>query len=297
RRLTKLDPEYSAYFYNLGLFYKTRGRFQDGMAVNQQAVALSTETVEAYEWNLGICATGAGAGEVALAVWQRMGQKIAPGRFGLPEGRYPSCKVRLAERPLAERDAATDSPGREETIWIERLSPCHGIVRSVLYEDLGVDYGDVVLFDGAPITYHKYGDTQIPVHPHLATLLRNDFAFYDFSATQAEAGNVDALNKALDGDAVVYVHSENMTFLCKTCWRDPKTDHERHESEEKHVVRGRIAVPPEISAAHFLRLLDAAVTEAENCQLYAPDLCAAAGDPKRAAVAQRRFDILRGNRS
>ena len=113
---------------------------------------------EGCQWNLGICATGAGEGEVALQVWKDLGQKIEMGRFGLPDGGYPQCKIRLAERPLAERDASQDDPGLEETIWVERLSPCHGIIRSVLYQDLGIDYGDVVLFDGAPITYHTYGE-------------------------------------------------------------------------------------------------------------------------------------------
>src|SRR6185503_10454335 len=97
---------------------------------------------EAVQWNLGICATGAGHGDVALEVWKGMDLKLKIDRFGLPEGRFPSCKVRLAQRPLAERTKDTDDPGQEETIWIERLSACHGIVRSVLYYDLGVDYGD-----------------------------------------------------------------------------------------------------------------------------------------------------------
>ncbi|MFX7640566.1 hypothetical protein ABTJ59_19895, partial [Acinetobacter baumannii] len=85
----------------------------------------------------------------------------------MPEGGYPACKVKLAERPLAERAADSDDPGQEETVWIERLSPCHGIIRSVLYGKLGVDYGDVILTDGAPITHHTYGEQQIPVFPHL----------------------------------------------------------------------------------------------------------------------------------
>ena len=73
----------------------------------------------------------------------------------------------------------------EETIWIERPSPCHGIVRSVLFQaEPGVDFGDMVLFDGAPITYHRYGDKQVPVFPHLATLHSWNHRFYDFAATQ-----------------------------------------------------------------------------------------------------------------
>ncbi|HSM42538.1 MAG TPA: prenyltransferase, partial [Afifellaceae bacterium] len=172
RRLAALKPDDSVCHYNLGLFLKTRGRFAEGMAENQAAARLTDEPEEAIEWNLGICATGAGDGEAALEDWKRMEQIIEMGRFGLPDGGYPQCKVKLAERPLAERDADSDDPGLEETIWIQRLSPCHGIIRSVLYRDLGVDYGDVILFDGAPITYHTYGETSVPVFPHLATLVR-----------------------------------------------------------------------------------------------------------------------------
>src|SRR5262249_33430114 len=152
RKLTEIDPRKSEYHYNLGLFYKTRGRFEEGVAANQAAASLADEISESGEWNLRNCATGARNAVVALAGGKRMGQNIEIGRFGLPEGRYRPCKVRLAQRPLAERTADLDDPGEEETVWIERLSPCHGIIRSVLYGDLGVDYGDVILMDGAPIT-------------------------------------------------------------------------------------------------------------------------------------------------
>jgi len=76
KRLIELAPDKSSQHYGYGLFLKTRGRFEEGMRVNQKAVSLETEPVESYEWNLGICATGAGHGEIALDVWKRMGQKI-----------------------------------------------------------------------------------------------------------------------------------------------------------------------------------------------------------------------------
>jgi tetratricopeptide (TPR) repeat protein len=88
RKLIEIDPRKSAYHYNLGLFFKTRGRFEEGMKSNRTAASLSDEEVEG-SWNLGICATGAGNGAVALEVWKRLGQKIEMGRFGLPEGPYP----------------------------------------------------------------------------------------------------------------------------------------------------------------------------------------------------------------
>ena len=295
KRLVEIDPDYSAYHYNLGLFFKTRGRFREGMLANQKAASLVDEAIDAYEWNMGICATGAGETEVALDVWQRMGQKIRMGRFDLPEGSYPQCKVRLAERPLAERTAETDDPGLEETIWIERLSPCHGIIRSVLYQDLGVDYGDVVLIDGAPITYHTYGDEEYPVFPHLATLVRQGFRFFDFAGTQDEAGRIADTSRDLAEDAIVYAHSESFQVLCANCWRDPTLDHEQHNEEERHVVTGRIAVPHDFELTEFLSQLDAAIGKREPCHIYSPDLCETAGLPERAIMERYRFDLLTNN--
>jgi hypothetical protein len=219
-RLVELRPESWNVRYGQGLFYKTRGRFAEGQAANQAATDLGGADDDSVIWNLGICATGAGDAETALRQWKSIGQKISPGRFGLPEGRYGSVKVRLAQHPLAERGSGDqpNDPGLEETIWIERLSPCHGIVRSALYQDeLGVDYGDVILFDGAPITYHGSGDDEVPVFPHLATLVRTCYQIFRFGGTQSREGQLADLSDALPDDAEVYVHTEQFRLLCHAC--------------------------------------------------------------------------------
>ncbi len=295
RRLIEIDPEYPSYHYCLGLFCKTRGLFREGMIANQKASSLIDETIDSYQWNLGICATGAGEAEIALDVWKRMGNKIEMGRFNLPEGRYPQCKVKLSEYPLAERDSSSDTPGLEETIWIDRLSPCHGIIRSVLSQDLGVDYGDVVLIDGAPITYHTYGDEQIPVFPHLSTLVRNNYMFFDFAATQEREGEISEISSSLDKDAVVYVHTENFRTLCATCWRDPNKNHEEHTKEQKHIVIGRIAAPNDMPPLELLSQIDEALSQLKHCKIFAPDLCAQAGLKEREEVERRRFELLATN--
>lgn len=292
RRLIELNPKIANRHYNFGLFLKTRGRFREGMVANQNAEELIDKWPEAYEWNLGICATGAGEGALALQVWKRLGQKIEMGRFNLPDGSYPSCKVRLAQYPLARRSVDSDDPGLEETIWVERLSPCHGIIRSVLYGDLGVDYGDVVLFDGAPITHHKYGDKNVPVFPHLATLIKSNYRMFDFAGTQASAGQIAGATDDLARDAVVYSHSESYVQLCANCWRDSDVDHEHIATVDKHVVTGRIAAPPDLDVRELLRQLDAATAKREPCRVYAPDLCETVGLTDRANFERRRFEMI-----
>lgn len=292
-RLVELLPDTSWAHYNQGLYFKTRGRFSEGVEANQKAIALADEPSDSYQWNLGICATGAGQGEVALNIWKEIGNKIELGRFDLPEGGYPSCKVRLAQRPLSERGADNDYPGLEETIWIERLSPCHGIIRSVLFQDLGVDYGDVILFDGAPITYHKYGDQQIPVFPHLATIKKSNYQFFDFAGTQSSKGELGDISSQLDKDAVIYSHTENYSVLCLTCWRNETLDHEHKEGEEKNVVTGRIAIPSDVDAKDILAKIDSALKDTPESRVFSPDLCRASGLEDRARIEERRYNLLR----
>ncbi len=291
-RITELYPKASWAHYGQGLFFKTRARFEEGVKANQAAISLTDNPTQAYFWNLGICATGSGQGEIALKVWKEQGQKIEMGRFDLPEGGYPSCKVRLAQFPLSERNVNNDHPGLEETVWIERLSPCHGIIRSVLFDDLGVDYGDVILFDGAPITYHKYGDEKIAVFPHLATLKKQNYQFYDFKGTQDESGRLGRISSILDDDAVIYSHTENFKILCATCWRDEDTQHQHDETEEKHVVSGRIAAPPNVDPKKLLDQIDVAIRNEPQNRVFSPDLCRAAGFEHRAIIESRRFNML-----
>jgi len=294
RRLIELRDGDSTAYYNLGLFLKTRGRFAEGAEANRQAAQRGGAGDDSVQWNLGICATGAGQAETALAIWKSMGNKIELGRFDLPDGGYHQVKVRLAERPLAERAVAEmpDDPGQEETIWVERLSPCHGIVRSVLYYELGVDYGDVVLFDGAPITHHTYGNTNVPVFPHLATLLRRGYQGYDFAGTQQAEGQLQKLSAEMPDDAVVYVHTEQVAHLCKSCWEDASQNHATHTTADHRVVTGKICAPPTMTPDEILDALDAAVQALPGVRVFAPSLCDAAAARARAEIERRRFAML-----
>lgn len=293
-RLVELRPSNPAYQYDLGLFYKTRGRFSDGLDANLRAAQLGNEEDEATLWNTGICATGARDGATALRIWTSLGQHIEMGRFGLPEGSYPGVKVRLAQRPLATRDVGSmpDDPGLEETIWVERLSPCHGIVRSVLYQEIGTEYGDVVLFDGAPITHHSYAGRDVPVFPHLVTLERGNYSVYPFAGTQQHESQLADLSEGLPEDAVVYVHTEQVVFFCAECWSTPGLEHDHETSVEHRVVYGKICASPSIDAARLLAHLDELVEDSDGLRILAPELAHAAGLSERSEIESRRMAML-----
>jgi hypothetical protein len=225
-----------------------------------------------------------------------MRQKVDLGRFGLPEGRYPSCKVRVAQRPLAERDLGQepDDPGSEETIWIERLSPCHGVIRSALFSDaMRIDYGDVILFDGAPITHHKYEGEDIPVFPHLATLRRSGHRIFPFHGTQPHQGLIAAMSEGLPADAVLYVHTEQFTSLCRACWENPGLDHTHGSPRGDHrVVTGKLCSPPEVSPSELLRSLDDLLVAKPDVRILVPALARAAGEHGRAEAEERRVAMI-----
>jgi hypothetical protein len=118
---------------------------------------------------------------------------------------------------------------------------------------------------------------------------------FDFAGTQDTARQLANVSADLDKDAVIYSHSESVKMMCSNCWRDPDLDHNQHERMEKLVVRGRIAAPPDIAPARLLDLIDRSIEKQGRCQLYAPDLCAAAGLTARERIDRRRFALLTSN--
>lgn len=292
-----LRPERWQAHYNQGLFWKTRGRFVHGQRANQRAADLGGAHDQAVRWNLGICATGAGDGPTALRIWKQLGQKLELGRFDLPDGRYPVAKVRLAERPLAERGGPDrpDDPGYQENVWVERLSPCHGIIRvALLRDEIGLEFGDVVMFDGAPVGYQRGpGGERLPIYPHLATLRRRAFQVHAFAGVQRAARQLDALTAALPDECVVYPHTEQIEYLCEECARGRSgVPHQHRPEQTHHVVRGKICAPPDLLAAELRARLDHALASVDGARLYAPTLSAAAGDANRAAAEQRELELL-----
>lgn len=296
RDLLTMDPDSPWPLYNYGLFLKTRGRYREGLEVNLRALGLAPDEPPIV-WNAAICATACGDAETALRLNHQVGVKAELGRHGLPDGTFPSMQVQLVERPLAERGPEADDPGAHETVWVERHSMCHGTIRSPLYSDLGVDYGDVVVFDGAAILWRRWGDQEVPVHPQLCTVVRPGYRVFAFAGTQSEQGGVAGLGQDLPDDAILYSHTESFSVVCADCWRDPGRDHAAHHVRSRQSVsRGKLCVGPHTPLVEVGRTLDAALAGRPggvDCELLVPELWAALGDPRRAAEERVRMAMIR----
>jgi len=86
----------SAWRFDLGLLYKNRGRWLEGVDLYRRILDEGNAS-EAVLWNVGICATGAGQGEVACDAWTRAGFAVT-----LEEGLPRSSPAAVGARSNSE---------------------------------------------------------------------------------------------------------------------------------------------------------------------------------------------------
>jgi hypothetical protein len=282
-------PENPSYWYDLGLCHKYAGRFSEGVEANRYSLRLRGGD-EGALWNLGICAAGAGDQDAAMEAWKALhiGVENIDG-----EVRYPgrgSVQVRVTERgPIVS--PGNGDPDTCEYLWIERIGPAHGRILSPTVGNFFVDVGDVVLHDGAPVGYRDDGERRVPRFPVIALLRRGTQRSFRFAAAQPGRGEIAALEKHL-GDGSVYVHTEQVNWLCRECARGGKVPHQHERLKpDVRIVYGKLVVE-EGQIGAFRAALDAVLGTRNDLALYSPDLHRALGDEIRAAADEKAWTAL-----
>lgn len=296
RRAIELDPSDAHRWYCLGLLCKWRGRWAEGVEANQKARELG-EATEAVLWNLAICATGARDAFTAAEAWLALGMKSRPGADRLPrmEGRG-LVQIRVSTlgegvTPAAHR-AGADADYTFEHLWVEPRSPCHGVVVNATLFDLVVDYGDVVLWDGAPVGWREHDGKRYPRFPLLECLEHAPLYRWSFVAKQRHAGAVAAMAKELGDDIAIEAHSEEAFILCKECAeRGAQPGHDHHRRNEPRFANGKFVVPHERDLRAFANHLDALLAR-DGIALAMPSLATALGDRERQRDEDRRWREL-----
>lgn len=285
----RLDPDNGLYWYRVGLLHKWRGRWREGIEANQRARA-SGET-QATLWNLAICAMGAGEHALAAEVMKTLGMKGSIGEDGIFTGTFDGAQVRVST--LGEGiDPAAHDVGAEpvfENLWIERLSYVHGKVANASIYDLPVDYGDIVLFDGAAVDWRDDGTTRTPRFPLLQKLRAGAFRRYWFLARQPRGGFLNDLEASLPEETFFYVHDEQVNMLCRDCAHGGKIVHD-HTEPESFLVAGKFVVPDVHLNAALVETLDNLI--GDTALVAIPQLYRDLGDAARAARDEQRWRVI-----
>lgn len=297
-RALTLDPERGEWHYDLALVHKHARDFARCLEASQKARALLGDRRPVL-WNLAIAATALGQGAVAAEAWQALGIDAHADAGELPfvagldpvEVRLPTVGAGHAIAPLVPDEAAGF-----EVVWAQPLSPCHGVIRSPTFREAIADFGDVVLWDGAPVHIAQRDGAPVPRFPLLGVLKAGDERRFRFIAMQQKAEDIATLARALPEEVVLYRHGERVESVCPRCAAgETMRKHEHLPAEEHRIVFGKIVVPAAIELASFEQTLEAARRSNPGVLLAIPSLYEMLGETKQAGKHHKRWgEIERG---
>jgi hypothetical protein len=307
-RAIELDPERGEWWYDAGLLDKWRGRFDEGYAANEQA-RMRLGDQRPVLWNLAICATALGKAEEAVDTWEQLGvpARIDRSRDMPFVAGLPPMLLRVLSRTPAT-DATSQLPDKAvgfELVWIAPLSPCHGVVQSPTFRDAPIDYGDLVLWDGAPVAAHQTsaGDP-VPVFPLLEILRPGDERRWPFVALEREPGAVQGLEQALPAGVRVFIQQERIEHHCAACEAGEPHEHgtasaakpatvSATEPASASLVRGKLIVPFALNLDAFRAAWESTVKD-RPISVALPALYEAIGDAKQSGQEHQAWRGIEG---
>jgi hypothetical protein len=257
RKALAIDPSNAWWWFDIGVCHKWRGRWLEGLEAFERA-ASGLRQERGLNWNIAICATGAGQGARAVDAWKAIGfqaqetpQRGAPWVSGLPE-----VMVRLAGKGpgVGVEHQVPDRALGFELLSVTPLSPCHGVVQSASFRETPADYGDVVLWDGDPVTV-RHGDEgePIPVFPALGMISAGDERRLRFLAHEREPGAMEDLAAALPTGAHLQIHRERVEGMSPTAsGPEPLIYGKLVATAECDLISVRAVIESRAAAATFL---------------------------------------------
>jgi tetratricopeptide (TPR) repeat protein len=268
-----IDDTNGWWWFQLGLLHKWRGRFTEGLEANEKARARLGD-LKPVLWNLAICATALGRGELAVEAWRKLGIESQPSSSGLPYvADMPPMQVRVATlgEETGQNDPLPASAVTFEVVWVQPLSPCHGVVQSPTARRASVDYGDVVLWDGAPVRIGEIEGRQVPVFPLLWILRRGEERRLRFVGMAKDAQAIDAVAGALPEDVHMIVFDR------------------RRDAVGATLFYGKLIAPAGRDLTSVRDALDRAVRSQPSFTLAIPQLYELLGDTPQAGKAHQAW--------
>lgn len=290
------DPNRGPWWMNLGLLHKTAGEWEPALQAFQQACLLLGNHKPAL-WNVVIAATALGKGTIAADALKALGISATVNDSGMPfvDG-VPACQLRVATRGTGRGigQHVPDQAVSFEVVWASPLSPIHGVVQTPTSREASVDYGDLVLWDAAPVGFDRETTPERPTprFPILAVLKRGRERRYPFVGLQKRAGEIEKLQKELPDETILFVHRERVESVCAHCALADTQDGSRHEGSHdapSELVYGKLVLPESVDLHAFRHRLDAIIAAHADVKLVVPGLLEAVGDSPAAGKAHQAW--------
>lgn len=233
-RALEMAPAEAGWWFDLGLLYKHRARWREALDAFEKARALEEDEEESTLVNIAICATALGDASTATAIeaWGRLGVVCVRGDDGLPRVSSDSAPVKVRLSTMSrDPGAATEQPILYEHVWVAPDSPCHGRVLDPTMLAVGVDVGDVVLFDRAPVGVAVVDGRSVLRFPLLALLQRGVLETTGVSAR--DDTDLARLRAGLRDGERLYMFDENVELVCDDCIRTGGPHDARHTAHAR----------------------------------------------------------------
>ncbi|HEX6244018.1 MAG TPA: hypothetical protein VFZ61_24045, partial [Polyangiales bacterium] len=165
-----------------------------------------------------------------------------------------------------------------ELLWVAPLSPCHGVVQSPTARKASVDYGDVVLWDGAPVSVQQQEGRPVPVFPLLWILRPGSEKRLRFVGMQKRPNSVQELGEQLGARASLWVIDRRTA---------PARDGEIPAGSE--LFYGKLIVPADTPLAELRTALEREIHARPGLTLAIPQLYELLGDTPAAGKAHQAW--------
>jgi hypothetical protein len=285
-----LDPNNGDWWFNLGLLHKAQNDFGRALAATQKAAATLGER-RGVLWNIALCATALGQGEVAAEAMRKLGFPARVLESGMPyvEG-LPPVQVRVATLGSGHGYAGPelDSSVVFELVWVSPASPFHGVVQTPTFREGSVDYGDLVLWDGTPVGVTELDGKATPRFPLLCKLRDGGERRFRYVALEQDEGDVARCAAELAEPARLFMQRAHVEMLCPRCASGDHMHKHTHQTPEPHrLVYGKLIVPADVDLKGFQADFDAYVRKHPKVQFVIPGLHEALGQTQAAGKAHQ----------
>ncbi|AKF06835.1 hypothetical protein [Sandaracinus amylolyticus] len=280
---------------DLGLCHKWAGRFRAALLAFRKAREKLGDRRPVL-FHLAGAAIGAGEGEEAAAALRALGHaaEAAPERLPFVPDLAPA-QLRVPTRGPGHGLAAfvPDAAASFERVWVQPLSPLHGVVRSPTFREAIADWGDVVLWDAAPTGTIPHEGRAVPVFPMLAVLKPGDERRFRFLALEQTEEQVRALGEQLPEGVVLYVHGQRVEQVCARCAAgEVLTKHEHEAPTEHRAVFGKLLIPGDRPLPEVRDALEKALRAAPGVLMAIPALYEALGLTQLAGKNHKSWGVI-----